>query len=79
MQVLGMASKSSPIQRASTLQRETIERLIAEHKKEGIARRFSVQHTPWVGHGCLADLDAITIDVDGRIDCFVLPDGSIRH
>ena len=77
MQVLGMKARWSPMPNASEPQREAIEGLIAEARSEGEIHTMTVRHSVWIGHGCLADHGAITVDADGRIYANVLPDGSV--
>ena len=79
MKVVGMKARWSPMQGASEQQREAIEGLIAGARDEGEIGTITVRHSTWIGHGCLADHGAITVDADGRIYANVFPDGRVSY
>lgn len=78
MRTTGLRGRSSPMNRATPEQVAAIEQERIASQREGV-QRFAVHHSPYCGPGSAGDKGAITVDNDGRIRCWVYPDGFVRH
>jgi len=76
MKTTGLRGKSSPMNRATPEQRDSIlgQRAIAE--RSGV-NFFEVRYSTYIGPGCAAEHGAITVVTDGRIAGLVWKDGVI--